>query len=84
MELNKKSLQKLTELPDDELREKINAAVESAGIDRSAALPYLTDIAGIKKKLSCLSDTQIKAILHALGEENVKKIKAGLDNGSGR
>ena len=84
MELNKKSLQKLTELSDDELREKINAAAESAGIDRSRTLPYLTDIPGIKKKLNSLSDTQIKAILHALGEENVKKIKAGLDNGSGR
>ena len=73
MELNKKNLQKLTSLSDDELREKISAAAESAGIDRSRSSPYLNDIAGIKKTL-----------LHALGEENVRKIKEGLDHGSGR
>ncbi len=84
MELNKKNLQKLTSLSDDELREKISAAAEFAGIDRSRSSPYLNDIAGIKKKLNSLSDAQIKALLHALGEENVRKIKEGLDHGSGR
>ena len=84
MELNKKNLQKLTALSDDELRERINRAAESAGIDRSRTSPYLCDIAGIKKKLNSLSDIQIKALLNALGEENVRKIKEGLDHGSGR
>ena len=84
MELNKKSLRELTELSDEELREKINAAAESAGIDRSRTSAYLHDMAGIKKKLNSLSDTQIKALLNALGEDNVRKIKEGLDNGPKR
>ena len=84
MELNKKSLRELTSLSDEELKEKIAAAAESAGIDRTRTSAYLTDIAGIKKKLNSLSDAQIKALLNALGEENVRKIKEGLDNGSGR
>lgn len=84
MELNKKSLRELTSLSDEELKEKIAAAAESAGIDRTRTSAYLTDIAGIKKKLNSLSDTQIKALLNALGEDNVRKIKEGLDNGSGR
>ena len=81
MELNRKNLQKLASLSDDELREKINSIAESAGIDSSRTSPFLKDISGIKKKLNSLSDAQIKALLSALGEENVKKIKDGLDNG---
>lgn len=84
MELNKKNLQKLASLSDDELREKINSIAESAGIDRSKTSAYLSDMAGIKKKLGSLSDAQIKALINALGEENVRKIKKGLDNGSKR
>ena len=84
MELNKKSLQDLTALSNDELREKINSIAQSAGIDRSRTAPYLKDISGIKKKLNSLSDAQIKALLSALGEDNVRKIKEGLDNGSKR
>ena len=84
MEINKKSLREITSLSDDELREKINSIAESAGIDRSRTSPYLKDISGIKKKLNSLSDAQIKALLSALGEENVKKIKKGFDNGSKR
>lgn len=84
MELNKKSLSKLTSLSDDELREKINSVAQSAGIDRSKTSAYLKDMTAIKKKLNSLSDGQIKALLNALGEENVRKIKEGLDNGSKR
>lgn len=84
MELNKKNLRELTSLSDDELREKINAAASSCGIDKSKTSAYLSDMAGIKKKLNSLTDTQIRAILNALGEENVKKIKEGLGNGSKR
>ena len=84
MELNKKSLSELTSLSDDELREKINAAASSCGIDSLRTSPYLSDMTGIKKKLNSLSDAQIKALLSALGEENVKKIKNGLDNGRKR
>ena len=69
MELNRKNLRELTSLSDEELREKINAAASSCGIDRSRTMPYLSDMAGIKKKLNSLSDAQIKALLSALGEE---------------
>ena len=84
MELNKKSLRELAALSDDELREKINAAAASCGIDRSRTSSYLKDMAGIKKKLNSLSDAQIKALVNALGEENVKKIRDGLDDGRKR
>ena len=84
MELNKKSLRELAALSDDELREKINAAAASCGIDRSHTSSYLKDMAGIKKKLNSLSDAQIKALVNALGEENVKKIMDGLDDGRKR
>lgn len=84
MELNKKSLRSLTSLSDEELREKIFSAAASAGVDKSKASAYLNDMTAIKKKLNSLSDVQIKALLSALGEENVRKIKEGLDNGSKR
>ena len=79
MEINRQNLKKLTELSDEALRKKIEDAASSCGIDPGKSAAYLTDM--IKKKLSSLSDSQIKALLGALGEENVRKIKNGLDNG---
>ncbi len=84
MEINKKSLRELSELSDDQLRDKINSVAASCGIDASKTAPYISDMAAVKKKLSSLTEAQIKAFLNALGEENVKKIKNGLDNGQRR
>jgi hypothetical protein len=81
MEINRQNLKKLTELSDEALRKKIEDAASSCGIDPGKSAAYLTDMTAIKKKLSSLSDSQIKALLGALGEENVRKIKNGLDNG---
>ena len=84
MEINKKSLRELSSLSDEQLREKINSAAASCGIDSSKTAPYISDMAAVKKKLNSLTDAQIKTILSALGEENVRKIKNGLDNGPKR
>ena len=81
MEINKKSLHELTALSDKELRDKIYGAAASCGIDKSKTDAYLSDMTAVKKKLNSLSDAQIKALLSAIGEENVKRIKNGLDNG---
>ena len=81
MEINRQSLKKLTDMSDDQLRKKIEEMAGSCGIDAGRAAPYLSDMTAIKKKLSSLSDVQIKALLCALGDENVRKIKNGLDNG---
>ncbi len=84
MELNKKNLRELTSLSDAELRDKINSAAAACGVDKSKTEAYLHDMTAVKKKLNSLTDTQIKALLSALGDENVRKIKNGLDNGPGR
>jgi len=84
MEINKKSLQKLSSLSDEQLRDKINSAAASCGIDASKTAPYISDMAAVKKKLNSMTDAQIKTILSALGEENVRKIKNGLDDGPKR
>ena len=84
MEINKKSLHALTSLPDDELRKKINDAASACGVRGDKAAKYMGDMSAIKKKLNSLSDSQIRALLDAVGEENVRKIKESLDNGSKR
>ena len=84
MEINRKSLSELTALSDEQLKSKIESAARSCGVDASKAAPYLSDMAAVKKKLNSLSDAQIKALLSALGDENVRKIKNGLDNGTKR
>lgn len=84
MEINRKSLKELTALSDDQLRDRIESAARSCGVDASKAAPYLSDMSAVKKKLNSLSDAQIKALLSALGDENVRKIKNGLDNGTKR
>lgn len=84
MEINRKSLGELTALSDEELAEKIRSAARSCGVDASKTAPYLSDMTAVKKKLNSLSDVQIKALLSALGDENVKKIKNRLDNGTKR
>lgn len=84
MEISKKDLQKLSSLPDDQLREKILAAASSCGVDGRRAEAYMSDMTQIKKKLASLSDAQIRMILSAIGEENVRKIKESINDGSGR
>lgn len=82
MEINKKTIQSLSSLSDDELKKKITDAALSCGVSRDTADKYLTDIGAIRKKLTSLSDRQIQNLLSALGEENVRKIKNGWENGA--
>ena len=82
MQINKKSVEKLCSLPDDALKEKIRAAAEACGADGDAAVSKLTDLPALKRRLSSLSDAQIKAICQAVGEDKLNKIKRSLDDGS--
>lgn len=80
-EFDKKGLEALSALPDGELRERILSALQSCGIDRTAAARRLPDMRIIRKKLSSLSEKDIKALGTVLGEESINKLRDGLSNG---
>ncbi len=84
MEINKKSVDGLCSLPDDELRRRIKAAAGALGADPDKIPAELTDMSTIKRKLSSLSDRQIKAICGALGEERLNRIMKAADDGRGQ
>ena len=81
METDKEYIRSLSSLSDEALREKIKAAAEACGIDGKRAAAGLSDMRAVRKKLDSLSDAQIKAIISAVGEENLRKIRSGMKNG---
>lgn len=81
MEINKDRIRSLASLSDDELRERIKAAAKACGMDGELAAKRLPDMGTVKKKLGSLSDTQIKALVSALGEDRIKKIIPGPGDG---
>ena len=81
MEINKKSVEKLCSLSDDALKEKIRAAAEACGADGDAAVSRLKDLPALKRRISSLSDAQIKAICQAVGEDKLDRIKRSLGDG---
>lgn len=81
MEINKDRIRALTSLSDDELRERLRAAAEAAGIDGKLAAKRLPNMDTVRKKLGSLSDAQIKTLVSALGEDRIKNIIPGPGDG---
>ena len=78
--IDKKELDKINNISDDELRKSISQVAQSAGLDSNTIGQMLSDIGAIRKTVSTVSQNDIDAIVRNLGEENVGKIADILKN----
>ncbi len=80
MNIDKNSLQKLSQMNDAELKAKILEIAENCGAD-TQKLSSRLDTSKIKKSISALSQDDINRIMSALGEKNAEIIKRSIENG---
>lgn len=78
--IDKKELDKIKNISDDELRKSIAQVAQSAGLDSNTIGQMLSDIGAIRKTVSTVSQNDIDAIVRNIGEENVGKIADILKN----
>ena len=75
MSIDRKDLEKVLSLGDDEFRNRVEKAVNSAGLDPKVTKYILNDSEKIKKALRGLSDKDLSRMSETLKKNNLESIE---------
>lgn len=77
--IDRKFLEKLTELDDATLQNLIMTIARQNGSNEKQALRAAANVKRIRKKMSGMSDAEIQKVVESAGEEKVSEILDALD-----
>ncbi len=81
MEIDRKVLEKVAQLPDDQLAALIYAVVSAAGGSQKQAKAAMANADKLKKKLYAASDRELRELIAGLDPKVLEKIVGILKNG---
>lgn len=74
IEINRDFLEQIQKLDDDTLRSAVQSIAEAAGVSKRQAQRATADIENVKKRISNMSDAELKKAVDSAGEEKAAEI----------
>ncbi len=74
IKIDREFLEQIKQLDDETLRSMVKSIAEAAGVSKRQAEQATANIDRVKKRISNMSDTEIKKAIEAAGEEKTAEI----------
>lgn len=74
MEPSKKDVNRILQMSDEKLKSTIEEIAKAIGADDKKAKSLVSDIPGLKAKISGLNDSELDRIIKSAGKDNAEKI----------
>lgn len=76
MAIDKKDLDNVLKLSDQEFKSKIGRAIEAMGVEKKVSDKIMGDIGRVKKTIGSLSQTDIEKLTKNLDEQKIQELQS--------